>query len=276
MKPLQGHRAVVTGASSGIGQEYAKQLAAMGCNLVIAARRLDRLQQLASELQQKHQVKVEAVEIDLLSPDAPRTLFEKATDGGAIVTILVSNAGIGSYGHFTDFPLQTHLATLQINSVAPTELTYRFLSHMLGHKKRSYITHVASIAAFQPTSNFTVYSGTKGYLRYFLETLAFEQRKSNVSISCICPGGTYTEFFVHSGQKLTQSGHTFMMTSQEVVKKAIRAMLNKKTVFVPGLLNKIACFLPRFLPSSLRIHLALISMNRAVQREGTNCEKPVN
>ncbi len=267
MKFLQGHRAVVTGASSGIGQEYARQLAAMGCDLVIVARRLDRLEQLALELQSRHSVKVDCLELDLLQPSAAKKLFDFSVTNGGQVTLLVSNAGIGKYGSFTDFSLEEHLSTLRLNSVIPTELTYRYVEHMLAHGKKSYVTHVASISAFQPTGYFTVYSGTKGYLRYFLETLRFELKKTNISVSCTCPGGTYTEFLQQSGQKLTSAGHLFMMTSEKVVRKSLHAMLGGKTVYVPGFMNKLVCFLPRILPRRLGLYLAFQSMNRAVQRE---------
>ena len=140
---------------------------------------------------------------------------------------------------------------------------------MLLHKKKSYITQVASIAAFQPVGNFSAYSATKGFMRYFSETLAFELKKTNVSVTCICPGGTYTEFFEHSGQKITPSGHATMMTSEEVARLAIKAMLMEKTVFVPGILNKVACFFPRILPRGLGLSLAFKAMNRAVERIGT-------
>jgi len=269
VKLLHNHRAVVTGASSGIGQEYARQLAAMGCDLVIAARRLDRLNHLAGELRSQYGVKVESIEIDLTQPSSAKSLFEQATANHSEITILVSNAGIGKYGSFLDFPVKDHLSTMQVNAVIPTELTYYFLEHMRKHRKKSYIKHVASIAAFQPTGFFTVYSGTKGYLRYFSETLAFELKGTNISVTCTCPGGTYTEFMLHSGQKITNSGHRFMMSSQVVVRSSLKAMLREQNVFVPGVLNKLACFFPRILPRKASLHLAFQAMNKAVQREET-------
>lgn len=267
MKSLQGHCAVVTGASSGIGQEYAKQLAAMGSDLIIVARRVDRLNRIANELEDQFAVKVEAVESDLLQPTSAKEIFDKATLNNREVTILISNAGIGKYGSFLDFPVRDHLSTVRVNSVAPTELTYYFLQHMLEHGRQSYIHHVASIAAFQPTGYFTVYSGTKGYIRYFTETLAYELQRTNVSVTCTCPGGTYTEFMLNSGQKITPSGRRFMMTSQQVVQSSLRAMLRNQPVFVPGIINKLACFFPRLLPRGLALHLAFKTMNRTVERE---------
>lgn len=265
-KKLAGHRAVITGASSGIGEQYARQLGAMGSDLVIVARRIDKLEALANELRKKHRIKVDAIELDLSKPNAALTLFEKSTDQNASVTILINNAGVGKYGPFMEFSLQDHLSTAHINSVVPTELTYRFASHMLLHKRKSYISQVASIASFQPVGYFTVYSASKGYLRYFTESLAFELRKSNISISCTCPGGTYTEFLEQAGQKLTSSGHRTMMTAEDVVRASIQAMLNEKTVFVPGILNKLACFFPRFLPRGLSIFLGSKALTNSADR----------
>ena len=264
---LQGHRAVVTGASSGIGQEYARQLASLGAEVVIAARRLDRLNELAEELRKQHGVQVSCIQIDLSQPQAAQTLFDKATENQSKpVTILINNAGVGKYGSFMEFPLDDHTSTLQVNAVVPTQTTYLFVQHMLAHGKKSYITQVASISAFQPVGYFTVYSGTKGYMRYFSETLAFELRKTNVSITCLCPGGTYTEFLEQAGQKMTSAGHATMMTSKDVVRIGIKAMLQGKTVWVPGFLNQLACFLPRLLPRNLGLYLAFKTMNRAVER----------
>jgi short-subunit dehydrogenase len=272
-KKLAGHRAVITGASSGIGKEFARQLAALGSDLVIVARRRDRLNELASELEAKYQIKVACIDLDLCSPNSARLLQEKAISEGGPITILINNAGVGRYGAFMDFPLEDHLATLQVNSTVPTELTYHFVKHMLSHGKKSYISQIASISAFQPVGNFTVYSGTKGYLRYFSETLAFELRKTNVSVTCICPGGTYTEFFHHSGQKITSSGHRTMMSAESVVRSSIQAMLKGKSVFVPGFLNKLACFAPRLLPRDFALSMAYFTMRQAVEQISPGAEK---
>ena len=263
---LSGHLALITGASSGIGKEYAEQLAAAGADLILAARRLDRLQQLAQELEHKYPIRVSVISVDLADSNGAQILFQKATENGQHVTLLINNAGVGRYGNFIDFSYDDHRTTLQVNSIAPTELTYLFVQHMLAHGKKSYITQVASLAAFQPLSYFSVYSGTKGYLRFFSETLAFELRNTNIHVMCLCPGGTHTEFFEQSGQKITSAGQSAMMSSQSVVQSGIEAMLNGKTTHVPGFLNQLASFLPRLLPNKLAIHLAFILMNRSVER----------
>jgi short-subunit dehydrogenase len=269
------HRAVITGASSGIGKEYARQLASKGCDLVIAARRMDRLEALAQEIRKSFAVSVNCVQVDLAQPGATKALFEQATQDGQEVTILINNAGLGKYGNFLSFPVSDHLDTLQVNAVSPTELSYLFSHHMISHRRPSYLVQVASIAAFQPVSNFSVYSGTKGYLMYFSETLRFELRKSNIHVFCVCPGGTYTEFFEHSGQKITSSGHSTMMKVEDVVDSALKAMVKKKEIFVPGFLNKLDCFFPRLLPRGLSLFLAFKTMSCAVESQKPTLEKLV-
>jgi short-subunit dehydrogenase len=264
---LAGQKALVTGASSGIGKEYARQLAAAKVDLILAARRLDRLEALAKELRSSYGVSVTCIQSDLSLPEAARILFEQASQvPGPPVTVLINNAGLGSYGDFMDFPVEVHRAVIQVNALAPTELTHYFVKSMLKTGLKSYVAQVASIAAFQPTGNFSVYSATKGYLRYFSETLAFELRNTPVHIFCVCPGGTYTEFFEHSGQKITTSGHRTMMSAEKVVEESLKAMLQGQYTYVPGALNKVACFLPRLLPRRLTLHLAHLAMSRAVEK----------
>jgi short-subunit dehydrogenase len=233
---------------------------------VIAARRLDRLEALAHQLRTDFSIGVDCVRIDLSEPGSSKALFDAATSDHKSVTLLINNAGVGKYGEFIGYPYENHYSTLFLNTISPTELTYLFVRHMLAHGRESFITQVASIAAFQPVGNFSVYSGTKGYIMYFSETLAFELRKTNVKVMCLCPGGTYTEFFEHSGQKITGSGHKTMMTAQAVVRPAIRAMLRGKTLFIPGFINKLACFAPRLLPRTIALHLAYQAMSRAVEK----------
>ncbi len=264
--PLQSQISLITGASSGIGEQFAIQLAQLGSDLILAARRVDRLETLANTLRAQYGVSVTCIPCDLSTPQAAKVLFATATEEGRKITFLVNNAGLGRYGSFIDFPYADHHSTLQVNMLAPTELTYLFVKHMLDHGKKSYLIQVASIAAFQPVGFFSIYSATKGYLRYFSETLAFELRKTPIRVMCLCPGGTYTEFFEHSGQKITRSGAATMMSAQQVVQMSLDALWKGKTVFVPGLLNKLACFLPRLIPRELALDLAFITMNRAVER----------
>lgn len=264
-KKLQGHRAVITGASSGLGEQYARQLAALGCDLVVAARRDDRLGKLATELETAHGVKVEVIRSDLAKPGAAFELHAAAVADERPVTILVNNAGIGPYSKFIGEARERLLDTIQLNTLALTELCHLFATHMVEHGQQSYIANVGSVASFQGVPNFAVYSGTKAYVRVFSEILAHELKESNISVTCICPGGTVTEFMETNGQALKESAHSFMMTADDVVRQAIIAMLAGQTVLVPGLFNKVTCFLPRLMPSKLAIKLAGMAMDRNVE-----------
>ncbi|MEO5968475.1 MAG: SDR family oxidoreductase [Bdellovibrionia bacterium] len=263
---LKGYRALVTGASSGIGEAFALQLAALGADLVITARRKSKLLQFASELQDRYGVKVECIALDLARPESAGLLFQEATANGKVVNILINNAGIGPYSKFLKSPLEAHLSTIQLNSTTVTELCFRFSSHMIAQGKTCYIANIASIAAFQGAPNFATYAGTKVYNRIFSEILNRELRGTNVSITCICPGGTYTEFLEKNGQVLTEAGRSTMMTAHDVARMGLRGMFQRKAVVVPGWLNKIACFLPRLLPRGLALTLAEIMMNRSVSK----------
>lgn len=266
LKNLKGHRALITGASSGIGEQFARQFAALGADLVIAARRVDRLQTLASELQDRYGVHVEAIQSDLTLPGAATTLFKAATQAGRPVTILVNNAGIGKWNEFWEPPMVDHLNTMQVNMVAPTELAHLCVRHMLDHRQPAYILNVSSIATFQPVEGFAVYAGTKAYLTYFSEVLDSELKGTKIRVCCLCPGGTLTEFLDHAGQKLTERGNFGMMTAERAVQIAIRGMLAGRRLVVPGALNKIAAFFPRLIPRRWALAIATQTMNQAVTR----------
>lgn len=253
--PLRGMLAVVTGASSGIGESYARLIAKRGCNLVIAARRGHRLESLAQELRASHGVEAHVVVVDLASKDGARELFEAATALGP-VQVLVNNAGLGAYGPFLDRPLERHQMTLDVNVGALMELCHRFGNHMREHGKTSYISNVASLASFQSAPGYAVYAPSKYFVRIFSETLALELEGSAVSVSCLCPGGTMTEFMEGAQTELTKSGARMMKSADAVANIGIRGMISGKPVVVPGALNRVAAFLPRFVPRRLALRLA--------------------
>lgn len=257
---------MVTGASSGLGEEFAYQLAARGADLVISARRVERLQALSSKLAQDHGVKVEIAQCDLGVTGGGQDLFKKTMALGGEITILINNAGAGPYAPFTESELEKHTSTLQLNAVSLTELSHLFGRHMLSHKRPSYIANVGSIASYQGVQNFAVYAGTKAYVRVFSEIMKRELSGTNISVTCICPGGTYTEFSAVSGQTLNDSVHSVMMTAKDVVKTGLDAMFSRRAISIPGFVNKLACFLPRILPSSVSLSIADAAMSRSISR----------
>lgn len=261
MKKL--NRAVITGASSGIGEAFANLLASQGVNLVIAARRSEHLNQLAAKLTERFKITVEVLPLDLTDISAPEKLFDFATQNGAQVDLLINNAGAGPYRQFLETQLLDHKNIIQLNLSSLTTLCHLFAGHMIDNKKPGFILNVASVAAYQPVSKFAVYCATKSYVKIFSEIFNYELAKTNVSVSCLCPGGTKTEFLEKNNQK-SQSGDNFLMSAEKVAAIGLAGTLAKKAVIIPGLFNKLACFFPRFLPNNLNLIISNKAMALAV------------
>ncbi len=258
-------RAVITGASGGIGAEFAKLLAARKIDLYLVARRTEQLNLLAVGLIEKYGIKVETLSLDLCHPDASETLYREATKNGD-VDLLINNAGIGPWRKFVDATLDDHKKIMQLNMVTLTTSTHLFVKHMLSHKKESLVINVASVAAFQPAPRFTVYAPSKTYVKIFSEILNEELKGTNVRISCLCPGGTATDFLVNNNQTL--KGFNPLMSSEKVARIGLEGALKGKAVVIPGLTNKLFSFFPRFIPSSWNVKLAGWGMNLAVKETG--------
>jgi short-subunit dehydrogenase len=259
-------RAVITGASSGIGESFARELAKLRVDLVLVARRKDRLEALASEFRKQHGIEVECIALDITSPGAIELLFTQTTAQGKSVDCLINNAGNGLYRAFLDTPLDKHFGTLQLNLTTLVESSHRFGNHMIAHGKPSYILNVASIAGYQAVPKFAVYGASKFAVRVFSRIFNYELKDKNVSVTCVCPGGTLTEFLDHAGQssKPGLMQRLFMMSSEEVAQIGIRGMLRKKALVIPGLLNKVTCFLARILPEGLALQFVERSMASAI------------
>lgn len=257
------NRVVITGASSGIGEAFAYNLASQGTNLVIAARRTEQLNELAKKLTEKFHVSVEVLILDLNDADAPSKLLQFATRDGKTVDLLINNAGAGPYRHFIKTPLEDHQKIIQLNLVSLTALCHLFTEHMLTNKTPAYILNVASVASYQAVPRFAVYCATKSYVRIFSEILSYELKDSNVSISCLCPGGTKTEFLETNNQK-SKSGDSFLMSPEKVASIGLEGTFAKKPVIIPGLFNKLSCLAPRFFPNRLNIIMSEKAMKMAV------------
>lgn len=257
--------ALVTGSSSGIGQDMARELAARGFDLILVARRRERLEQLAGELTAAHGVACLVLPCDLADRaqlDGLMARTQEFLGGGRFLAALVNNAGTGVWDWFEKQDAATSQRDIDLNITALTTLCHAFLPLARQHGLPAYILNIASIAAFLPTPRFAVYSATKSYVLRFSEILAYELRNSTISVTCSCPGGVMTEFLEHAGQTL--KGETGMMASPEVAKLAIDAMLRGEAVQVPGMLNK-ASALVRFLPRALQLPLVERSMLVTVQ-----------
>ncbi len=259
MKPT---RAVITGASSGIGEEFARQLATQRVNLVIAARRTDRLEKLSQELQNRYGISVDVMTLDLEDPSAPKKLFEFATKNGN-VDLLINNAGRGPYRHFLKTDLVEHQKVMQLNMQSLTSLCHLFATHMIEKGAEAAILNVASVASFTPVPRYAVYCATKSYVRVFSEILNYELQGSCVSVSCLCPGGTKTEFLEKNNQK--SHGDKYLMTVNKVVKAGLQGTMDRKAVIIPGMINKVSSLLPSFFPNTMNMLVSEKVMKMAVE-----------
>lgn len=228
--------ALVTGASSGIGEEFAKELSKRGMNLILAARREDEMKKLADELAKRDGTKSLIVPIDLTESDAPKRLFEKVKAEGISVDLLINNAGFGFVGKISETEPERMVKMIQLNISALTELTYLFLPGMLERQSGS-IMNIASVAAFQPIAYMPVYSASKSFVLHFSEALFAEARDKNVHVMALCPGTTRTEFFDVAGTKQGWLERNRSQSVGEVVAAGLKALRKKKLYIVPGWIN---------------------------------------
>lgn len=252
---LRGKWALVTGASSGIGAALARQLAARGANVVITARREDRLAALAAELRTAHGVEVDVVASDLSAPDAAEALFTRATIGGRVIDVLINNAGFGTCQPFADQPWARAQQELRLNVLALAELCHRFAAPMRA-RRAGHIMNVASIGAFLPTPRFASYGAGKAYVRNFSEALAYELAPSGVRVLCLCPGATETEFSDVAGVKLNAMQRLAFMSAERCARIGLGAMLRGRRVIVSGFANSVGMWLLRFVPRRLAAWIA--------------------
>lgn len=242
--------ALVTGASSGIGEAFARTLAARGANLVLVARRKERLDAICAALSSKHGVTARAIPADLSVPDASEAIFAELSAAGVPVDILVNNAGYGLPGYFTESPWRDHRAFLELMLVSYAHLVRLALPGMI---ERDYgrIIQVASLAGLVPGSaGHTMYGGSKAFLISFTQSLAAERHGSGVKASAVCPGFTYSEF--HDANRtrplVSRLPKYMFMNAEPVVEGALNAVERGHVVYVPGLWNKYVAWLTKALP----------------------------
>lgn len=257
--------ALVTGASSGIGADIARELAGRGLAVILVARRTERLEALAQELA-GHGVQTLVLACDLADRQQLDGLMTKAEDWlqsqALMLTVLVNNAGTGDWDWFENQSAATSQRDIDLNITALTTLSHAFVALARAHGQPAHILNIASLAAMLPTPRFAVYSATKAYVQRFSEILDYELRASNIRVTCSCPGGVLTEFMQHAGQQL--KGNTGMMSAAEVARLSVAAMFAGEGVYVPGALNKVST-LVRFLPRALKLRLVEKSMLVTIQ-----------
>lgn len=258
MKQLNGLTALVTGASSGIGAEFAKQLAQQQCHLVLVARRVERLEALRSELMAQHGIEVKVVAMDLAKPEAPAHLFEQTESAGVQIDILVNNAGFGLFGDFDTLDWTREQEMIQLNITALVDLTKRYVVGMKA-RNQGHIIQVASTTAYQPTPLYAAYGATKSFVLSYGEALNFELRETNVNCTVVSPGITRTEFFEVSGQKFTFFHRLTIKDASEVVDIGLKRM-HKGGSVVTGAVNALLTFSVRFAPRKLAALIGYLFM----------------
>jgi hypothetical protein len=223
--------ALVTGASSGIGRAIAVQLAAGGSDLIVVARRRDRLEELATELRADHGVAVEVLVADMSDPDQLAAVEERLRAG---VDLLVNNAGAGGQGAFADIPLDRHDQRIRLNVLAPVRLTHAALEAMIPRGKGA-ILNVSSIAGRQPMPYVATYGATKAYLTTFSNALHEEVRHHGIAVTNLLPGFTRTEFHGAAGIDRSFLPARAWMKAENVARAGLRALADGRAQCVPGL-----------------------------------------
>ena len=237
--------ALITGASAGLGVEFARQLSKRGHRLVLAARRKDRLDALAKELGNAR-----AVAIDLSKANAAAKLMADLEAAGEQVEILVNNAGFGLIGRFAELDSKRERQMIDLNVGALTDLCRAVAPGMI-KRKSGAILNVASTAAFQPGPKMAVYFATKAFVLSFTEALHEELMPHGVKVTCLCPGPTRTEFGEVAGFGGNGAFDKLAMEAGEVVEAGLKGMDRNRAVIVPGLVNKIGAISTRFAPRSV-------------------------
>ncbi|MEZ4433737.1 MAG: SDR family oxidoreductase [bacterium] len=232
----RGH-AVVTGASSGIGAEIARQLAARGHPLTLVARRRDRLDALAAELHAQG-TRADVVELDLARPDAAPQLHAAVRAAGHPVEILVNNAGFGLQGRFIEHDFAAIEEMVRLNILTLTHLT-RLFAHDMVEARHGYILQVSSAAAFLPSPYVAAYAATKHYVKAFSEAIRYELRHTGVSVTTLYPGITRTEFNTVAGARTPPLMNLSVLDAATVARVGLRAMRRRRRAVVPGLINKL-------------------------------------
>lgn len=241
-------RALITGASAGIGEGFARRLAIDGYDFVLVARRRDRLDALAAELSSQHGAASEVIEADLARDDGVSAIEERLRRGD--IALLVNNAGFGTFGEYAKLPLARELEELDLNVRALMRLSHAALGPMTGSQSGAII-NVASAAAFQPIPYNATYAATKAFVLHFSEAIHEETRRYGVVVTCLCPGPVKTEFQQVSGLDESAIPSFAWESVETVVNTALSAVRTRRAIAIPGTINKLTSASSRLAPRFL-------------------------
>ena len=260
--------ALVTGASAGIGKAFADVFARYGFNLILTARREDRLRDIAAELAKTHNVQAEVIAADLADPAAPARLISEIKARGLRVDALINNAGYAVPGSYAASKWEDQRDFIQVLVTAPCELAHRVLPDMVS-RRRGYIVNIASLAGLIPGSaGHTLYGASKSFIIQFSRSLHLEVEKSGVHVTAVCPGFTLSEFHDVTGTRAQVSKMPKMMwmTADAVAEEGYQAVMRNKPVHVNGRVNKSVALLAKYLPDSLGLSI-MNAQSRSVRAQ---------
>ena len=247
MTPWKGKWALVTGASAGIGAALARELAAGGANLVLTARRTDRLQALARELAVTYKISAEMFPADLAQPNAPEEILAFTLGKRIEIDVLINNAGFGKYGQFTNADTKRLLEMVQVNCAAVVHLSRLYLPDM-ANRRRGYVMIVASTASFQGVPYLSTYAATKAFDLILAEGLAEEMMPYGVHVCALCPGSTESEFSEVAGQSALAASRRNRETAEKVAHVGLKALASGKSYVISGMGNYLGAHSQRLVP----------------------------
>ncbi len=253
--------AIITGSSSGIGKETAIIYAKKNYNLVLVARRTDKLNEIKQEIHNNNPVEITIISMDLATVDAAEKLFEIIKNKNLKIDVLINNAGFGLFGEFIDDDAKKQEQMLLLNIVTLTKLTHLFAKEMVKNNGGN-IVNIASVAAFQPMPTFAVYAASKAYVLQFSEAIAYELKSKNVFVTAICPGATQSEFGKVAGFDEKDAFFKGVPSAKELASYIYQSMKKKKTTAIHGLKNKFLVFSNRFGSRKLATHIAYKVINK--------------
>jgi hypothetical protein len=253
--PWAGKWALVTGASAGIGVALARELAAGGTNLVLTARRKERLETLARELSSAHKIRVEIFAADLAQTNAPQQIFAHTQGKEITVDLLINNAGFGAYGAFATVETRRLLDMVQVNCGAVVHLTRLYLPQML-KQRRGDVLILASTASFQAVPFISTYAATKAFDLLFAEGLAEEVKPYGVRVCALCPGSTESEFHEIAGQSGLAAARKNRETAEKVARVGLQALAAGKSYVISGTGNYLGAHSQRLVPRGVVTRIA--------------------
>jgi short-subunit dehydrogenase len=244
-------KALITGASGGIGKAIAEELAKRKVDLLLVARSEDKLRQLAQQLTDQYKIKATVLPKDLSLADSPQQIFDYCQKENFDLDVLINNAGYGVWGNFHEKTLEEQLTMMHVNMDALVKLTYLMIPVLRRHSK-SYLLNVSSTTAFQAIPTFALYAASKSFVLSFTRAIRHELKDTGIRVTCLVPGATDTDFVSRAGlDHIADKAKKFSMSSEAVAKIAIAGMLANKAEVIPGLMNIISAKATNILPKTM-------------------------